>query len=92
VMMNAYYEDLDFLIPSLATLMSWEPLVDTAQPTGRVTGATLYAPGEVYRLQAHSFALFINRAPRQELPRSPAIASSVVPSNAEEPAEAGTPP
>jgi len=91
VMMNAYYEDLDFRIPSLATLMSWEPLVDTAQPTGRVTGATLYAPGEVYRLQAHSFALFINRAPRQELPRSPAIVSSVVPSNAEEPAEGGTP-
>ena len=91
VMMNAYYEDLDFHIPSLAAPMSWEPLVDTAQPTGRVTGATLYAPGEVYRLQAHSFALFINRAPRQELPRSPAFVSSVVPSEAEEPAEAGTP-
>ena len=68
VMMNAYYEDLDFHIPSLAAAMSWEPLVDTSKPTGRVTGSRLYAPGEVYRLHGHSFALFINRAPRQELP------------------------
>ena len=48
--------------------MSWEPLVDTAEPTGRVGAGKLYAPGEVYRLQPHSFALFINRAPRPELP------------------------
>jgi hypothetical protein len=31
-----------------------------------VTDAKLYPPGEVYRLQGHSFALFINRAPRPE--------------------------
>jgi isoamylase len=92
VMMNAYYEDLDFHIPSLAAPMSWKPLVDTSQPTGRVTGGTLYAPGDVYRLQAHSFALFINRAPRQELLRSPAFASNIVPSDGAEPAEDdGTP-
>ncbi len=77
VMMNAYYKDLDFHIPSLAAPMSWEPLLDTLQPTGRVTGGTLYAPGEVYRLQAHSFALFINRAPRQEMPRGLAFASNI---------------
>ena len=65
-MMNAYNEDLDFRFPSLATPMSWEPLVDTAEPTGRVTEAKLYGPGEIYRLQAHSFALFINRAPRPD--------------------------
>jgi isoamylase len=88
VMMNAYHEDLDFRIPSLATPMSWEPLVDTAQPTGRVTGGTLYAPGEVYRLQAHSFALFINRAPRQELPQGLVSVSSVVVSELAESAEA----
>jgi hypothetical protein len=87
VMMNAYHEDLDFRIPSLATPMSWEPLVDTSQPTGRVTGGTHYAPGDVYRLQAHSFALFINRAPRQELPRGPAFASNIVPSDRIGPAE-----
>ncbi len=51
--------------------MSWQPLVDTSQPTGRVTDAKLYAPGEVYQLQPHSFALFINRAPRPELPAKP---------------------
>jgi isoamylase len=68
VMMNAYYGDLDFRIPKLAAPMSWEALVDTSQPTGRVTEGGLYAPGEVYRLQSHSFALFINRAPRPELP------------------------
>lgn len=86
VMMNAYYEDLDFHIPSLAALMSWEPLVDTSQPTGHVAGGTLYAPGEVYRLQAHSFALFINRASRKESPRREAIATSVVPADRAEPA------
>ncbi len=40
VMMNAYYGDLDFRIPDLASPMSWEPLVDTSQPTGRVAGGT----------------------------------------------------
>jgi len=87
VMMNAYYEDLDFHIPSLAAPLSWEALVDTSQPTGLVAYHTLYAPGEVYRLQAHSFALFINRAPRRELPRKNAIATGVVPPDRAEPGE-----
>jgi len=72
--MNAYYGDLDFRIPELAAPMWWEPLVDTAQNTGRVTDGRLYVPGEVYRLQARSFALFINRAPRPELPAAEAEA------------------
>jgi hypothetical protein len=49
--------------------MSWEPLVDTAEPTGRVAEAIRYEPGQIYRLQAHSFALFIDRAPRLIPPR-----------------------
>ncbi|HKM70901.1 MAG TPA: glycogen debranching protein GlgX [Stellaceae bacterium] len=87
VMMNTYYEDLDFHIPLLAAPMSWEALVDTSQPTGRVADGKLYEPGEIYRLQAHSFALFINRAPRLELPRRNAIATSVVPPVSAEPGE-----
>jgi isoamylase len=71
VMMNAYYGELDFRIPDLAAPMSWQPLVDTSRPTGRVTDIKLYAPGEVYQLQPHSFALFINRAPRPELRAKP---------------------
>ena len=67
VMMNAYYGDLDFRIPQLATPMSWEPLVDTSRPSGRVEDRRTYAPGDVYHLQAHSFALFINRARRTEI-------------------------
>jgi isoamylase len=67
VMMSAYYGDLDFRIPNLAAPMSWQPLVDTAHPSGRVVDGRLYAPGEIYRLRAHSFALFINRARRLEL-------------------------
>jgi isoamylase len=66
VMMNAYYEDLDFCFPVLAAPMSWEALVDTSEPTGRALEARRYAPGEIYRLQAHSFALFIDRAARPE--------------------------
>jgi hypothetical protein len=72
VIMNAYYSDLDFCIPSMAAPMSWEPLVDTSQPTGRATEGRLYAPGEVYRLPSHSFVLFINRAPRPEPPATAA--------------------
>jgi len=87
VMINAYYEDLDFHIPSLAAPMSWEPLVDTSQPTGRVTGGTLYVPGDVYRLQAHSFALFINRAPRHEVPPQAVFATGVAPADGPESAE-----
>jgi glycogen operon protein len=75
VMMNAYYGDLDFHIPQLAAPMSWEPLVDTSRPSGRVEDGRTYAPGDVYHLQAHSFALFINRARRTEIAATaPAVA------------------
>ena len=63
VMMNAYYGDLDFHFPRLAEPMAWQALVDTAEPTGLADDARLWSPGETYRLRAHSFALFINRAP-----------------------------
>jgi len=61
-MMNAHSEELDFRFPILASPMSWEALVDTAEPTGRAAAARRYEAGEIYRLQAHSFALFIDRA------------------------------
>jgi glycogen operon protein len=64
VMMSAHHEALDFRFPLLAAPMSWEPLVDTSEPSGRVPHTRLYSPGQVYRLQGQSFALFINRAPR----------------------------
>ncbi|MBV9825758.1 MAG: glycogen debranching protein GlgX [Alphaproteobacteria bacterium] len=63
VMMNAYYGDLDFRIPRLATPLLWEALVDTAEPTGLASDKRLWQPGDVYRLRPYAFALFINRAP-----------------------------
>ena len=63
VMMNAYHGDLDFCFPNLPTPLVWEALVDTAEPTGRAEPGRLWKPGEAYKLRAHSFALFINRAP-----------------------------
>jgi glycogen operon protein len=63
VMLNAYYGDLDFHFPHLPTALVWEALVDTAEPTGLVAPGRRWQPGESYRLQGHSFALFINRAP-----------------------------
>jgi glycogen operon protein len=63
VMMNAYFGELDFRFPDLPTPLVWEALVDTAEPSGLAAGGRLWVPGESYRLQAHSFALFINRAP-----------------------------
>jgi isoamylase len=63
VMMNAYHGDLDFVLPHLAAPLSWQPLVDTAEPSGLVGDGRIYNPGEKYRLRGRSFALFINRAP-----------------------------
>jgi len=78
VMMNAYYDDLPFHFPDLPIPLAWEALVDTAEPTGLAPslsspasgggkgggeGGHLWRPGESYQLRAHSFALFINRAP-----------------------------
>jgi isoamylase len=78
VMMNAYGDDLDFRIPELAAPMWWEPLIDTAQSGGQISNGRIYVPGEVYRLQARSFALFINRAPRPE-PIGAAAAEAAMP-------------
>jgi glycogen operon protein len=63
VLMNAYSGDLEFCVPQLAVAMAWRALVDTAAPLGLVRDKRLWTPGEVYPLQAHSFVLFINRAP-----------------------------
>ena len=71
VMMNAYYDDLPFHFPELATPLVWEALVDTAEPSGLAAGGRLWLPGESYRLQAHSFALFINRAPAPQALQEP---------------------
>ncbi len=62
VMMNAYYGDLDFVFPELPTPMAWEALVDTAEESGLAGGGVLWRRGEAYRLQARSFALFIDRS------------------------------
>jgi glycogen operon protein len=75
VMMNAQSEELDFRFPVLASTMSWEPLVDTAEPTGRAIEPRLYGPGAIYRLQAQSFALFIDRAPRSASQRRTQLAA-----------------
>ena len=63
VLMNASHGDLDFRFPRLPIPLVWEALVDTAEPTGIATDNRLWMPGQTYRLRAHSFALFINRAP-----------------------------
>jgi glycogen operon protein len=63
VMMSSYHGDLDFSIPLLATPMAWQTLVDTAEKSGLVRDDKLWKPGEVYKLRARSFVLFINRAP-----------------------------
>jgi isoamylase len=61
VMLNAYHDTVDFHIPRLSVEMEWEPLVDTAEPTGIAAGGRSYRVGDVFPLQPRSFALFINR-------------------------------
>jgi len=62
VMISAYHEDIDFRFPRLNAALAWEALVDTAEPSGLVTGGKRYVAGHAYRLRARSFVLFINRA------------------------------
>jgi hypothetical protein len=62
-MINAYHGDLDFRFPRLPTLLVWQALVDTAEPSGLVSDGRRWLPGETYRLRGRSFVLFINRAP-----------------------------
>jgi len=76
VMMNAYHGDLDFYFPELPTPLAWEALVDTAEPTGRVEPGRIWRPGEAYPLRAHSFALFINRAPTLQALRGATMVST----------------
>jgi isoamylase len=78
VMINANHGDLDFRMPELGAAMAWQALVDTALPSGRVESSRLYLPGEVYPLRAHSFALFINRAPRPDT-ATPTAAGNLAP-------------
>ncbi len=85
VMMNAYYGDLEFHIPSLATPMLWQPLVDTSRPSGLAEDQRTYAPGAVYNLKAHSFALFVDIAGRGAVAAPQALAEAAAPSeNAED--------
>ena len=63
VMINAYHGDLEFHFPDLPTQLAWQALVDTAEATGLAEDGRRWLPGEAYKLRAHSFALFINRAP-----------------------------
>jgi isoamylase len=74
VMMSAHHDALDFQVPLLPAPLAWEPLVDTATPSGRVTKPSLYRPGEVYRLEGRSFVLFINREPRPDSTRRTGLA------------------
>jgi isoamylase len=62
VMMNAFYEALDFVFPGLPARMQWEALVDTAEPSGLARDGVLWRAGEAYHLKARSFALFIDRS------------------------------
>jgi isoamylase len=84
VMMNADARDIEFRIPLLAAPMSWEPLVDTSRPSGLVEDGRTYAPGEVYRMQASSFALFINRARRPQSRAAPSNATGAARSHRSE--------
>jgi glycogen operon protein len=64
VMMNADLDECDFRIPTLSAPMWWEPIIDTSEPTGSVSTAKLYVPGDAYRLKGKSLVLLIDRSPR----------------------------
>jgi isoamylase len=75
IMLNGGHSGLDFRIPELPMIMSWEQLVDTSSATGLASDARLFSPGEVFPLKARSFSLFVNRASAK---RAPAV-TGVIP-------------
>ncbi len=79
VMLNAYHEEIAFRFPELPVTMSWEPLIDTALPTGFGADGRLFSAGEVFPLKARSFALFINRAPEKPAPAPSGLIHAEVP-------------
>jgi glycogen operon protein len=83
VMLNAYHEDLEFTMPGLPVMMEWEPLLDTAEPTGRAAGGPRYRNGDKLPLKGRSMALFINRSSRE--PVGSAVTGLIQPEPAAEP-------
>jgi glycogen operon protein len=71
VLMNAWHEDIDFTIPALPVEMEWEQLVDTTITSGLAEIGTAMHAGEVFKLKARSFALFVNRAEERAVRAGP---------------------
>jgi isoamylase len=71
VLMNAWHEDIDFTIPALPAEMEWELLVDTTIASGLAEVGQALRAGDVFKLQARSFALFVNRAEERSVRPGP---------------------
>ena len=56
LLMNAHHEEVPFMLPSVASGMSWISLIDTAQDGG-ISPPTSYDALTQYRLQPRSLAL-----------------------------------
>jgi glycogen operon protein len=61
VLLNAASADVSFVVPSTDDGSRWEPIVDTADPTG---SAQVIAGGDAWRLIAHSAVVFKRTGPR----------------------------
>jgi isoamylase len=64
LLMNAHHEEVSFLLPTVASGMTWIALVDTSCQTSRSPGVQ-YEPGKTYPLQARSLALLCERQRNQ---------------------------
>jgi isoamylase len=60
VLMNAHYEEVPFLLPTLASGLRWVALIDTSCQTSRSPGLQ-YDAGTTYSVQPRSLALLVER-------------------------------
>jgi glycogen operon protein len=60
VLLNAYHEDIDFTLPQTSPSTRWTAWMDTSHDNGLRTGDT-YEAGVVYRLQARSLVILMER-------------------------------
>jgi glycogen operon protein len=64
LLMNAHHEEVPFTLPTAASAMMWNCLVDTSFEHARSPG-TCHEPMTTYSLQSRSLALLVERQREQ---------------------------
>ena len=59
LVLNAYYDKVDFVLPTLPTTRAWGRILDTTEP--QADAASEHCPGETYSMPGRSAVVFVMR-------------------------------